>query len=462
MPSNYANTARHGSPYGAGVLYNRRSDGSYARTTRDVDEVGPNYNGSAESVFCQFLALCCYADADYVASGLHAGGGQVCFGSAPQRKADALLTIPPDGKGAPRRHVYWNYHSMTFHNDNKHWNNCPRLQQQQQQDVEREGQSVQLQGDAKDEDELKRRYAEALTAVDPTRLIVEYHVMTQCQLEHGAIAEVPEANVPSYLTQAKAGSVKTLLKKAFSVDSCTGTPFNKGFASQEELVRKVLLTGGYNSQGNRVGGFVAIEGGRETREGDGVLDRRMFGFCFQKSRVGPEQLGPFAATQAQLQVTRTLGGREARAAAAWKAAVREEEGLPGDRHPPGQGGERDAVRVRAQQVVADQTRQVRTHGGNEFSGSTETMSLDLARFLLQERGLEGFIVRHYIFYDHRGYLEPFVNTLLQRRHDLRHQAEAGLERNILKLVLNGNDDVVVVVVAVSRFFSCRSVWLWSH
>ena len=200
------------------------------------------------------------------------------------------------------------------------------------------------------------------------------------------------------------------------------------YASQEELVKEILK-GGFCSQNNPMGGFVSLEGGVETRVGDGVLDRRMFGFCFGKSRVAPEQLGPFSHLQAELVASKVSSG----VFGGGKARFDKMTGVGGIVG----GGNSSSVPEAGKKLLDRQTRDARTYGSNGFAGSTETMSLDMLRFLILERGFSGFRLVHFVHYEIRHHLGPFVTDKLQRRHFLRQDPEARLERNNLKLVLNG-------------------------
>ena len=134
--------------------------------------------------------------------------------------------------------------------------------------------------------------------------------------------------------------------------------------TQQSLLAKIRATG-YNSlPNNDWGGFVCLTGGRETEQEDGVL-RGSFGFCHQRSAHNLDQVGQFTKFQARLQ----QGGRKA--------------------------GREDLERL---------LRQPRTVVKTSFPEEDgEVVTIDYLRFLLDERKLSGFRLRHLIFYRVRRY-----------------------------------------------------------
>jgi hypothetical protein len=458
-----------------------------------------NAMDSGESLCCQWLALEAFPDAQYVCSAWHAGQGQVTFGSNYRRKADCLLAVDlGDGR---RTLAFFNYHGLAFHGDGRHLPSC-RFRERADAtaaaaaataEVERTlgsggGSSGSVAGslertlgpdhpatlrqvdraatlrstrrggptwagadaargqDDAAEDALRLAYAEALTAVDPGALAVSYQVVHECQLLHGETAPDPGLWNPTTAADrgdrhARHKTVRDLLETEHPVDSCLGAGRLKRFATQEQFVERVLAEGFSSEQdggGDALGGFVTLTGGRETREGDGVLPGS-FAFCHQRCPVPRRQLGEFASLQAREDVRhgRCVGSHrrrrddddddddedDERPRADNKRARREEERLE-------RAGEAELDALADGAAEGTMTR-------TSFHERGETLTLDYFRFLVRERGLAGYRIRHYVFYRHKPYLTPFVVDMLQRRHDLRGDPGSGLMRNLLKLVLNG-------------------------
>jgi hypothetical protein len=441
------------------------------------------------------------------ASALHAGCGQLCFGTAAQRKADLCLAMPGPEENQSRL-AFFNYHSRTFHNANLCWPDCDkekqkqqqqRWQQQQEEEEEeeefgvfapraasgelggaedfgaeeeemqqesREEEEIRLvnerynacMADAaaaaaaavaadEDQDDLKVEYAAALSRVFPESLVITWQVITDCDIYHSQdrVPDPSRWNLDLRKGKGKGkgkkpqySSVAALLKTRYGQDALSGTPFGKTFASQEELVARILA-GGHQSQGNPDGGFVTIEGGFEGATD--LLSKNQFGFCFQKSPVTAQHMGPFSHMQAEMlatqQLTREGGGRLAAAAVAAVAAANTEEEKAAAAQLVATAATEE-LETRKNKIIQAQTRMIRTHGANAFVGSTETLSLGLFVFLLLERKLTNFKILHFLHFEHRQYLTPFIEDKLQRRHELRlATGDVALERGILKLVLNG-------------------------
>ena len=132
----------------------------------------------------------------------------------------------------------------------------------------------------------------------------------------------------------------------------------------------------------------------EGRTDDGVLPRS-FGFCHQRSRVLPHEVGSFTRLQAKKY---SRGNARLATEELEKLGVNE-----------------------------------RTHVRTSFSpDKVEVLSLDYFRFLCLERGLCQFRVKHFVWYRMKHYLDPFVAGMLQRRYDLPKVPESQLMSTLLK------------------------------
>jgi hypothetical protein len=269
--------------------------------------------------------------------------------------------------------------------------------------------------DPEDLESAKKAYAAALSAVAPDQLRITFDVIHECQFFCIA-PRLPERSVwrSSMASQQEPaeseGCVRSMLQRRYGQDACLGSS-HKAFTDQRHLV-DTLLAGGFNSAGNSLGGFVTIRGGVETKKNDGVLDRSMFGFCFQRTRIDASLLGPWTDLQAELQTTEAVSRRHAGANLETRSQLASEAKT---------------------KLLRDISSRVQTVSCNSFRESTETLGLDYFRFLYLERGLRQFDILHFIEYDHRKFLSAWLDDMCQQRHALRHVPGSGLRRNGQKL-----------------------------
>ena len=456
------------------MLYDEE-DGMLRLNWKKDREKNPNMMNNMESLFIQYLNLHVFPDALYVCSAFTAGLGQVTFGCEARQKADCLIVGSEErragGVVVETRRVlrYFNFHGMIFHGTGLHRPDCPKKpNQNEDKERARDGEQglsdsvkracMRQRGRAQaasseiagspppwlaeevkwrdDQDELKVDYAAALTAVDPSRLAVRFDVAHECDFFHTQKFPGPEElrgapvagergtwSAPSFLPaknwkaaepKGRPNTVRKLLKAVYPTESVLGV--GRREFSQQSLV-KCILSSGYNSvQGNGFGGFVTITGGEETRTDDGTI-LRQFGMCHQRCRRDIDNLGAFSRFQARLKIGSREGGD------AW-----------------------------LKKLVAGKS----TMSRNSFHQEGETISLDYFRFLVNERGLKGYRIRHFISYQHRQFLTPFVQDMLQKRHDARKKTGDELMSQVLKLVLNGLYGEFGAVCSFYLFFSTAS------
>ncbi|CAM6055381.1 unnamed protein product [Sphagnum tenellum] len=418
--SQYAAAAKYGLLYGCGLLYNAKST---TTTSTPDDERGPscskkkkkeeaeevmlervsreeevrcNQMDSGESLFVQYMALETFADANYVCSAFHSGCGQLSYGSNYRRKADLMISrVKTDrDSGLSVFHLsFWNYHEQAFHGDGGHLKSCRRY--------DPTSPPPRLFGGGRprdDEDVLKEAYARSMTEVDPERLLVTYRAVHECEFFHGKTSPDPHKFNPSLDTTdcSQYKDVREMLSKKHPRDSVLG--FRSREFTQDQLVKKIM-DGGYNHEGsNEYGGFVTIVGGVEKpKPGDKVLDGA-FGFFHQRGKVNVQDLGPFTRFQAV-----KMHGGDVKAAA---------------------------------KFLKRQTSEDQTFSRSAFLSDSETLSLDYFRFLVRERGLCQFSIRHALIYRHKPFLTKLLQDLLQKRHELRDDPDASFRRTILKLQIN--------------------------
>jgi hypothetical protein len=251
---------------------------------------------------------------------------------------------------------------------------------------------------SKDFDSLKRSYAAAMTAVDPSNLVVMYDAVHECDFMHRGQPLLTLGDEGGG-GEGKTGTVflgpRELLLSKHGEDALLGFGSLSGFDNQEDFVRKMLEAGVNAEPGNDFGGFVVVAGGRETLTGDGVLPKQ-FGFCHQRCRLTPDQLGDFTRMQAIMM----HGPKEA---------------------------DKELHRLLANLGTLAKT---------GFHEGGELLTLDYARFLVRERGLKDFRVLHVMLYKTRHYLTQFFEMLLQLRHELLKVPNSELSRLLLKLAGN--------------------------
>ena len=391
-------------------------------------ELRPNMADSAESLCAQYLLLSAFPTASYVASNFHAGQACVTLGSNWRRKCDVMVSVEEDevemlprrreedveyepdcwrqGRWLPPRRArqhkrrflrFFNFHGLLFHRNGECLDDCPKRLRREareaaaeevvaEEDEEGKGKRCRgaaAEGDAKrqrsvhpavagladkdDEDQLKKEYVAALSEVDD-RLVLTYEWIHECDFLHRATP--PDPSQWNHLTSggkkrtaaadawSRYSSVRDYLEAEHPEDSVLGLR-QKSF-TQRQLLDKIRKTGYTSQPGNSWGGFVCLTGGRETEREDGVL-RGSFGFCHQRSKNTMAQVGQFTKFQARLQ----------------------------------NGGSRKAGREDLERLLKTPRTVAKTSFPEEGG---EVISLDYLRFLLDERKLDHFRIRHLIWY----------------------------------------------------------------
>jgi hypothetical protein len=168
---------------------------------------------------------------------------------------------------------------------------------------------------------------------------------------------------------------------------------NRSF-TQEELVAKIL-EGPTNADGGTFGGFLEVSGGHTTADSDG---RDPTGYCLQRCPTQLSELGDFTRTQALAMCD---------------------------------GDADEAEKLLAKYCLNDQTVLRRS-----FKSPAETISLDYFRFLVNSLGYRGFKILHFLYYSQAKHLNPWLDSLQQRRHDLRREGLDPMMQECIKLTMN--------------------------
>ena len=167
-------------------------------------------------------------------------------------------------------------------------------------------------------------------------------------------------------------TARALLAGKHPLDSLLGYAPRR--MTQKTLVRRILETGFNSTPGVTMGGFVVVQGGTETRTGDGVLPGA-FAFCHQRTGTRAEGLGRFTAMQARMHWG--AAGTAATAAAGGSAAAA-------------------AADARADAKLESAAAQQGTLSVPGYHRRGTAISLDFFRFLVAERGFAGYRLRHFV------------------------------------------------------------------
>lgn len=297
-------------------------------------------------------------EARFAYSDYHAGEGQLCFGgvTGTPRPVDLTLVYGPG-------HLeFHQLHEDAVHSATGHERQCELYSSK----------DIRFDEETETNDAFNRQYAAYLTA--NTHLVVEYKVHAECGFFHGS----------KNLFEGMRGRDEFVLQPEWLDD-------DRATFSEDELLYMLLS--------ERIGGFVAIEGGHET-----VADSaaRATGFCLQRSAPSPEELGP-----------RALESLEAHA--------------PSSVEDPKAWARRELEKKCKSEVTLLR---------KSYSGINYLSARHFC-WLVRHRGLAGYRLRMVVHYEMRRYLADFVQSCLQDRHDLALEGKkGGVESMVLKLFLN--------------------------
>jgi len=570
---------------------------------------------SPESLFCQWLALECFADAIFVCSSWHSGLGQVVFGSSSRRKVDCMVAVDElvllpqepeveteDGWELPPRETKTVRHLHHFNLDGRWWHrakgeckpDCPRGARTRERREKKERELAAAAGEEQDgaqdddddedgalppeqarrvaaalagtgpadhdddghlpevllgddegaevldgrrqrrqawhearqerqeaddavENAMRVAYAEALTAVSPSRLRFTFRSYAECDIFHqehppdpdsmraedsvkwdsvrreaeaarertrrewraggGRASAPPSSERPPpgskksvggvgetcRMTHRDFASVRDLLKTKHADGVLLG--FRTRRIRQDNLVKKILAAGFNSVRGQEMGGFIVIEVGFQKRLQNAPLLKCVLvslaggvtalvteaaaRFDGELSHLGRRRdegrrwsaaWPVFLPPPARWSHTSTAGQIHADAVAHALGQVGRPQGRAVCRREArgGRGQARDAVQGQV-------SRQGHYSDAGLFSVSVAPACScccccqrgRLCRFLVLERGLKNFRVRHYCHFVAKHWLTPYIDNLVQRRHDLKQLGEAPILSALLKILFNG-------------------------
>lgn len=414
-------------PYGNGrFFYSALNPGrgrGGERTLRPLDRRGDKTRGfnSEESLWAQYQVLRAEAEGrcHRAMSNFHAGPGQITTCQNFRRKVDLTLVTRPG------RIVFMQYHGYRHVLEGAHLPGCligteSSGEQEEEEDEEEDDDESDLSADfSSDESDvceasgssrsgailsdgeedpkvsqlltretrrnnaLLRSYCRHLNeAAEECGIDISFSCAFDysCNFFHGSEIEKGET------------CLQRLLERRYGDDSVTGKFLP--CMDERQLLREILLN-------REVFGFVTIEGGHETSEDHAALAQA---FLVQKHKSGgrTEELGPYARRLVDCE--RDFAGDDSRITRELDREAKKRE-----------------LTVVRRSVLAK---------------TPLTMTVHNLRQLVQERGLRGFRILHFVQYASRYYHSDFIADMLQARWDLKLANSEPLQQLTLKILLN--------------------------
>lgn len=322
-----------------------------------------------------------------IASCVHAGGGQQTFGWGPRQKSDLMLSFLPLTNDEPARLYYHNHHGEHWHYSG-HLKGCPRIGSSALETYKENKQSRAL-------DSFREGLAEALSEVNPSRLLIFYTTTTSCEMIHGMpVSTTVDTDARTNITKTYGSVNECLIAERLTTGDAWLPPVQE-YWDPDTLIQFI-------AQGKATG-FVTIKGGRESSK---VVSEdpagHQFGFCVQQHAPTPEQVSKFT----KQQIAEWNG---------WTGSSQEISKLVNNfiaRQPP------------------------RTLNAGTFF-SEETVSTTYLKWLMEARGFENFQITHFLAYEFRNWSADFLEPVLQRRHESKKAGDL-VSAECLKLIGNGS------------------------
>ena len=313
-----------------------------------------------------------------ILSAIHAGPGQITFGSSRVQKADLTLVFKAT-ETQPAFLFVHNYHGKgPYGHYDGHLDTCRLNDQTEETSCKRKPESDKL-------DIFRYKLALGWSMVNSSRLIVEYSISHACDffcgnkldslliLEKQYISlhellhlDFPQPNDVIFIPQSSSSTRKILNKKQLENDIISG----------------------------KETGFVTIKGGCEKKSGNAC---DFFGFCVQKITPNSKMLSDFTINQIKhLYNLNSIA-------------------------------EVDIFLAKLPE---------RTLNTCTFLGE-ETVSTTYLKWLIEERGFSQFSITHFIAYKFSNYSREFLDPLLQKRHDFKKTGNVTASA-AAKLAMNSN------------------------
>ena len=371
-------------PYGTGEFTMKCKERKELMMTSCFDKHAGRLLNSSESQVVQYLSLVCYPHALRCYSHIHAGPGQICYGSSYKKRVDLCLVLNPGELKIIQYHDAGSHLARMSSHDLR----CK---------LNSDGKEIEYNEITKTNDDQNKRYAEWITS-KISELTVTYDIYNECELFHNKISH---ENV-TY------NSPKEYLQTFYPHDSI----FKPTWLENSTFSCKLLLDKILNSEECDCG-FIVIEKGCKEMADDEVS--KLFGFCLQKNTPLPEELG----SQARI-LTREIVEKNVRPRI----------------------GEKPQEYNKRLNLAVDNFLKKRVK--TDFTLTRKSFVKDIClpviwfKWLVKKRKiLPSVNIIHYIHYEGRNYATNFIYGLLQDRHDLIMKGEKNsLQCNQYKLTLN--------------------------
>ena len=340
---------------------------------------------------------------DLIASGLHAGPGQLSFGWCHQQRADLTLIFFGRNNAAaaaassvkqPTKIFVHNHHGSYWHYTG-HSPDCStriapgshHLLQQQQHTLFNGRATSQRQ------DEFRHGLVSVWNNVAPDCVCFYYSTTTSCQLFHGSdsVPCVPGLHDENELYANATTALLATASDSFLTAKTFATNSPQGLQMSQGDIKAQILAG-------TLTGFVTLTGGRESRdvkEADPAGSK--FGFCVQNYAARPNEISSYTKRQI---------------------------------------GAMQNLRTEADIDKFIQDQPPRTLVSGTFH-SEETVSTSYLRWLMMERGFDRFSITHLMIYKFADYPKDFLEPVLQARHECKQRGDK-VAAECLKLIGNGS------------------------
>ena len=313
-----------------------------------------------------------------ILSAIHAGPGQITFGSSRVQKADLTLVFRAKESNPAVLFIH-NYHGKgPYGHYEGHLDNCRLNDQTEETSCKRKPQSDKL-------DIFRYKLALGWSMVNSSRLIVDYSISHACDFFCGN-------KINSLLIQRKQYiSLHELLHTDFPQPNDT-IFIPQSTSSTRKILNKKHLENDIIS--GKATGFVTLKGGCEKKSGNAC---DFFGFCVQKITPTSKMLSEFTINQIKLFFNLTT--------------ILEVENFLSK--------------------LPERTLNTCTFLGEE------TVSTTYLKWLIEERGFSNYFITHFIAYKFSNYSSEFLGPILQKRHDFKKLGNVTASA-AAKLAMNSN------------------------
>ena len=354
---------------------------------------------STEHLAVSYLAHIKHSQCKRVLATQFASPGQMVFGWSFKKRVDTGILVKPGHM------IVYQIHETSSHVDGGHSAGCPLFK----------GERLRFNASTIESDSFNKTLAEKLTSSGLWK--VEYRVLTECDVLHGAKLQRENAagRVDSLLLEAPTGreELNQSLERLAGNSVLTCPAWlrrirNGGCVSSDKVDSYVT------QNKEEACGFVVLQGGRETvKDWAGMTT----GFCLQKSQVSHEELGEGNFSLMKDRVRLKYKRRPGESESDYDSFVQGRAAYELDKM-----GENEYTMLRTR------------------FAKTVCLHASQFRFLKQRRGLAGYRLLHYYHFKGMDWLKFRLRDLLKLRFKLKREESecgGGLASQSIKLQLNG-------------------------